>query len=378
MNYWIDLFTGRTWEEFRFHGSKTTGFRQKMKNFKNRVQPGDIFLCYLTGVMRWVGVLENKGVSEDKSRIWSEDDFPVRFKVNPIIELDPEHGIPMDDLEGKVDFFQGGNDRGKFKGFVRMSPNLFKKKEDGDFIFNLLKKAKENPVHRDLDPKKMQKRPSYLVKKKGKPFKTVLIPGDLLQEPHRTREEQPDAKKETLHTRIQYELLELGATMGLDVWVARNDRARMYNGKALGENPKILKNLPRLIADEATMKTIGLIDVLWLKNNSIKAAFEIECTTSIYSGLLRMADLISLQPNLQIDLFLVAPEERRLKVEEEILRPAFANFEKSLNEVCGFISAEDLLKQASVLRETKLSTSLKDNFLKKNAKYFSRSQKEHR
>src|SRR6266480_8049385 len=41
--------------------------------------------------------------------------------------------------------------------------------------------------------------------------------------------------------------------------------------------------------DEPTTRTIALIDVLWLKGNSIQAAFEIESTTSIFSGLLRMA-----------------------------------------------------------------------------------------
>jgi hypothetical protein len=59
--------------------------------------------------------------------------------------------------------------------------------------------------------------------------------------------------------------------------------------------------------DEATNRTIELIDVLWLKGNAVVAAFEIESTTSIYSGLLRMSDLIAMQPNLNIPLYLVAP-----------------------------------------------------------------------
>ncbi len=65
--------------------------------------------------------------------------------------------------------------------------------------------------------------------------------------------------------------------------------------------------------NEATNKTIELIDVLWLKGNSIVAAFEVECNTSVYSGLLRMSDLLSLQPNLDINLYLVAPDERHNK-----------------------------------------------------------------
>jgi hypothetical protein len=44
-------------------------------------------------------------------------------------------------------------------------------------------------------------------------------------------------------------------------------------------------------------RTVELIDVLWLNGNAIVAAFEAESTTSIYSGLLRMADLLSMQPN---------------------------------------------------------------------------------
>jgi hypothetical protein len=51
-----------------------------------------------------------------------------------------------------------------------------------------------------------------------------------------------------------------------------------------------LEKLP-LQFDEATTRTIQLIDVLWLNGSSIQAAFEIESTTSIFSGLLRMSDL---------------------------------------------------------------------------------------
>jgi hypothetical protein len=344
-----------------------------MKSFQKRVQPGDIFLCYLTGVMRWVGALKNKGTSDDKTRIWSVDEFPVRFDVEPLVELEPENGIPMNFLAGKVAFFRDEKDRGKFKGFVRMSPNLFKEKEDGNFILSLLEKAKDNPVRHELDPKKMQKRPTYLVKRKGKPEKTVSIPCSIMEEPLSLRDEPADLKKETLHTQIQFELLELGASMGLDVWVARNDRSKICNGKSLGQNSRMLEKLPQVTTNDAAKKTIELIDVLWLKNNAVIAAFEIECTTSIYSGLLRMADLLSLMPNIKVDFFLVAPKERRVKVEQEIRRPAFALSDKPLNEVCGFISTEVLMKKAASLRDLKLAGSLKDNFIKSIAEYFSRT-----
>jgi hypothetical protein len=88
----------------------------------------------------------------------------------------------------------------------------------------------------------------------------------------------------------------------------------------------------------ATSRVIEMIDVLWLEGNAIRAAFEIESTTSIYSGLLRMSDLVAMQPNLQIPLFLVAPDERRAKVIAEVNRPTFASMSQPLVKVCRYLS----------------------------------------
>lgn len=143
MNYWLDLFTGETWEEFRKAGAKITGFRESRRKSLQRVGCGDIFLCYLTGVMRWVGALEVVSPSSDDSRIWTSDAFPVRFAVKPLTMLDPEFGVPMDRFEGKLDFYRGPEHRGGFKGFLRMSPNLFKREDDGTLILETLREAGE-------------------------------------------------------------------------------------------------------------------------------------------------------------------------------------------------------------------------------------------
>ncbi len=49
-----------------------------------------------------MGALEVIGSTTDSSLIWKEADFPVRFEVRPLILLEPEQGIPMDELEGQV------------------------------------------------------------------------------------------------------------------------------------------------------------------------------------------------------------------------------------------------------------------------------------
>ena len=45
MNYWLDLFTGTTWDEFQKAGSAVSGFRPRMRNAAMTVKPGDILLC---------------------------------------------------------------------------------------------------------------------------------------------------------------------------------------------------------------------------------------------------------------------------------------------------------------------------------------------
>jgi hypothetical protein len=173
----------------------------------------------------------------------------------------------------------------------------------------------------------------------------------------------------TRHSEIQYSLLKLGSEMGLDLWVARNDRNRTWNGVTLGEVPGMISELPTQF-NEATNRTIELIDVLWLKGNSIIAAFEVECTTSVYSGLLRMSDLLALQPNLDIKLYLVAPDERRAKVEQEIQRPTFKIREKPLPTTCGFLSFSRLMEKVDGIQRLGLAKSLKADFLESTAEYF--------
>jgi hypothetical protein len=373
MNYWLDLFTGITWREFREAGANVSGFRPRQVKTARKMQPGDVFLCYLTGVMRWVGALEIIGPSNDVREIWKEQDFPVRFAVKPLVMLDPEHGVPMQELEGRVKFYMGAKDRGKFRGFVRSSLNLFQDVNDGKLILSLLHAAERNPITRPVDPKKLARKPLYRVEPKRGAIKrpTLVTIPEPEETPAATVVAIPESPESTTtrHSEIQYLLLMLGVELGLDVWVARNDRSRRWNATALGAIPRMLNQLPTQF-NEATTRTIELIDVLWLSGNSIVAAFEVECTTSVYSGLLRMSDLMALQPNLDIDLYLVAPDERRDKVEQELLRPTFGLRDKPLAKICGFLPFSVLCEKLAGIKKLGLSGSLKPSFLKTTAEFF--------
>ena len=121
---------------------------------------------------------------------------------------------------------------------------------------------------------------------------------------------------------IQGLIAKIGTKMGFTIWLPKADRGRVL--KVWHAQPgELVDELP-LGYDATTMKTIEQIDVIWLRNRSIVRAFEVEHTTSVYSGLLRMADLVALQPNINIKLHIVAPAEKREKVLQEIQRPAFS------------------------------------------------------
>lgn len=149
------------------------------------------------------------------------------------------------------------------------------------------------------------------------------------------------------HDEVQWMLIELGKNLGCEVWIARNDQGKSYKGKIFSE--KTLAHLPGLGFDQDTTRFIEYIDVIWLKGSAIVAAFEVEHTTSIYSGILRLSDLVTMQPNVNFDLYIVTPEERYEKVARELNRPTFSSYSLKLDERCKFLSYEAITK---LLNET--------------------------
>src|SRR5205085_2688119 len=97
----------------------------------------------------------------DRSDIWEFDAFPERLSVKPLVLLPPEHGVPMQQIEGQVAFYRSASDRPGYKGFLRMSPNRFKRDEDAELIVKLLRDAQDRPEKRPVDPKKLARKPFY-------------------------------------------------------------------------------------------------------------------------------------------------------------------------------------------------------------------------
>lgn len=342
MTYWLDLFTGETWDEFLKSGGKTSGYRESRWGTVQKMKVGDRLLCYLTGISRFVGVLEV--ISEPfkgTDKIWTSDTFPARVGVKILVSVTPETAVPVQSLKDKLSVFKNLKNPNAWSGAFRGSPARWKD-EDGKSIYEALMSAKANPVERPIDPRKFSRKPKVVSTKMG----AVVIP--VVEDEVETKTTSVTTTSSS-HEQMQYNLVKLGGDLGLDVWIARNDKNRTVNGVRLGDLPRVIYELP-VQFDEATVRTIELIDVLWINRKAIVAAFEIESTTSIYSGLLRMADLISMQPNLSIPLYIVAPDERRDKVVAEVNRPTFSRLDPPLSEICRYISFSSMaekLKQAA-------------------------------
>ena len=156
-----------------------------------------------------------------------------------------------------------------------------------------------------------------------------------------------DVREESEHTQIQYLLIKIGRAFKYDVFVARNDHHRSCDGQSF--SMLTIPSLPKIEWPQEVVDTTSLIDVIWLRpgTNEIVSAFEIEKSTSIYSGILRMEDLARSIPDCTCNFYLVAPNRREKEVMAQLTCPAFRN---DLSEISlAFIPFDSLRNHCDAL-----------------------------
>ena len=343
MNYFTDLFTVDTYETFLSTERKVAGFLESQLSMAEKVAVNDILICYITRLSRWAGCLRVRSAPwVDATPIFSDEDpYKVRFDVEPIVLLPIEQTLSVHDENiFETLSFSKGRKGGYWQGPLRRSLQKITP-EDGDFLVEILKQQEESPKPTGLVPEEIAKHRTDQVKGSSGPI-TVVVPDEDDDEGIETNVESApsftpsdDSLRESYQ--VQAALCRLGESMGYEIWLPRNDRNAVQQAWQPTEG-SLAKNLP-LNYDNATIKTIENIDVIWLKGRAIRRAFEVEHTTAVYSGLLRMADLLALQPNMEITLHIVAPEVRRERVLRELLRPVFTLIEgRPLRERCSLLT----------------------------------------
>ena len=144
---------------------------------------------------------------------------------------------------------------------------------------------------------------------------------ELLQKRH--KQVEAEIEEENMHTKVQYLLMKIGKSLGYDVIVASNDRTKSYKNENFSFIS--LPEFPEIEAGEDVKKTIALIDVIWFEKvtNKLVSAYEVEKSTSIYSGILRLTDLaLTIPDSEKISLYLVAPEQREKEIIAQLKRPS--------------------------------------------------------
>ena len=155
-NYWLALFTGDTWQEFIEAGGTTLGFREGRRNSVSQFKPGDYLLCYLTGVSRFVAILEVKSYSFwDEKIIWHDDLFPCRVEVKVVVGLTFESAIPVLELKNELSLFHNLRNKDDWRIYFRQSAKKLNE-HDGETIVNALLYAKNNPRFYPFDKRKLK------------------------------------------------------------------------------------------------------------------------------------------------------------------------------------------------------------------------------
>jgi len=152
-------------------------------------------------------------------------------------------------------------------------------------------------------------------------------------------EELIDKTTGNKHDEMMYYLIKIGVNKNYDVFVADNDKGKTYNNEKFSD--LCLSTIPNF-TQPMTLSTARYIDVIWFKKNtSYPVRFiEIEHSTSIYSGLLRLNDV---KIDYPIDkATIVLPKERMSLFETQIKRRTFTLSE--LSDVCDCMTYEDLKK----------------------------------
>ncbi len=347
MAYHLIVFNPETWRAFLETGARTAVFSERyLQAARTKVRKGDTLVCYLTRLSRWCGLLHVDSAAYQDDSFLHDDlkGYPVRFKVSPSVLLEFEKSIPInDEVVWDALTFTRQNVKGTstWTGFLRTPLNTFRE-EDGHFLRELLTNQKTVQRVYPLSGKDLRKPTARTRFRSPTPDTSFPVSEDEATYTPPPSNESAIASDDRVSIRYQAKVAEIGARMGFNIWIPRSDKVRVLEHVTESLRSLFLDTLP-LTYERKTLKTIENIDVIWLRGTAMARAFEVEHTTAIYSGLLRMADLLEQQPNMDIRLHIVAPSDKKARVLREINRPAFRRVGRGpLFEQCSYLSYESV------------------------------------
>lgn len=140
------------------------------------------------------------------------------------------------------------------------------------------------------------------------------------------------------HAQVQTLLGSIGATKGYDIWVPRNDRGNLDWGitrrfECNAVMPHEFHKIQHILSE---------VDVIWIERGAAKlrALFEVEHSTPIYSALLRFNDVRLVCSSGKARYNVVSDDERRSLFIRQLNRPTFKM--STLSENCAFLKYSEV------------------------------------
>lgn len=277
------------------------------ENRWEKMAPGDVVLIYNSGRIRFAGEIAAKVRNRDLARyFWREDEGGSTWELMYFIVNEEKTDVPIE----KLNPLFGYQPHYRPQGFSMINEDaVLRFAQDYGDILGVLKTLERGETLIHI------------------PTRNAAISA---------RIDERIERVPTEHDEMQWRLIRLGQLAKCNVWVPRNDQPKQYQGHQFRDF--VLHEFHQTMD---VPRSIENIDVVWkLGPYSIKSAFEIEHSTSIYSGILRLSDLRAEAPNSNYPLFIVASEDRRRRVFDELRRPTFSGPCLRLNEVIRFLGYE--------------------------------------
>jgi len=166
---------------------------------------------------------------------------------------------------------------------------------------------------------------------------------ELLFEFARKKTEEFRYSEESDHDIIIEQVVRIGKNKGYESHIGLTEQKKDKNFRDLslpmGSNVQFGLN-------QIAFNRIREIDLLWIKGVSIMAAFEVEKSTSIDSGITRFRELFAATPTLNIPAYIIIPDKREKETLNKI--GSLANRREGVTERIKYILFSDILGKKDV------------------------------
>ena len=130
-------------------------------------------------------------------------------------------------------------------------------------------------------------------------------------------EVEPTLEAITSHTDSEAALLELGKLLGFDTYITAEDSSKEWHGQKLREIAT-LREMPAFTY-QRLLDTVKHIDAIWFRDEFPAFCFEVEHSTDVTKGLLRLYQISKLDAGFLI----IGPPEVKTKFQTEVSKDPF-------------------------------------------------------